>query len=293
MRLMAKARIGNHSIEYAITGDDGAPALVLIMGTAAPLTMWDDGFCEALAARGFRVVRFDYRDTGQSSSTPGPMPSSIPEMMAAFAGGKLQPSYRLEDLADDVIGLLDALGMERAHLVGLSQGGGVAQLAAVRAPARVNALTLIACSTASPDVPPPSPETMSVLLAPLPTDERSFIDWNVLMYTHTGAKAPAPDVEWIRRRAEQTWKQGWTAAGFLRHLLAVISATNRKPLLASLKIPVSIVHGEADPIFAVAAAQELANAIPGARLQIVPGMGHDLPPVFWPAVLDAVGRASN
>jgi len=287
---MPRARVGNHSIEYVTTGDDGAPALVLIMGTAAPLTMWDDEFCDGLAGRGFRVVRFDYRDTGRSTRTPGPMPSSIAEMMAAVAEGRLTPSYRLEDLADDVTGLMDALDIGRAHLMGLSQGGGVAQLAAVQTPERVSALTLIACSTASPDVPPPSPETMSVLMADLPTDRRSFVDWNVLMYTRTGAKAPAPDVDWIRARAERTWDQGWSAAGFLRHLLAVITATNRKPLLASLKQPVSIVHGEADPIFAVAAARELAAAIPGARLTIVPGMGHDLPPAFWPAVFEAVGR---
>jgi len=288
---MPQARIGSHTIEYAITGDEGAPAVVLIMGTAAPLTMWDDEFCASLAARGFRVVRFDYRDTGRSSRTPGPMPSSIGEMMAAFAAGTLKPAYRLEDLADDVIGLLDALGIDRAHLVGLSQGGGVAQLAALRAPGRVNALTLIACSTASPDVPPPRPETMSVLLSALPTDRASFVDWNVLMYTRTGATDPQPDVPWIRRRAERTWTQGWTTAGFLHHLLAVITATNRKPLLASLAVPVAIVHGDADPIFSVVAAQELAAAIPGAKLTIVPGMGHDLPPAFWPVVFGAVGSA--
>jgi pimeloyl-ACP methyl ester carboxylesterase len=289
---MPKVRIGSHSIEYVTTGDDGAPALVLIMGTAAPLTMWDDEFCDGLASRGFRVVRFDYRDTGRSSRTPGPMPSSIAEVMAAVAEGRLKTSYRLEDLADDVIGLLDALDIPRAHLLGLSQGGGVAQLAAVQAPERISALTLIACSTASPDVPPPNQETMSVLMSELPTDRRSFVDWNILMYTRTGAKVPAPDIDWIRGRAERTWDQGWSAEGFLRHLLAVITATNRKPLLASLKLPVSIVHGEADPIFSVVAAQEVAAAIAGARLTIVPGMGHDLPPAFWPAVFEAVGRPS-
>ena len=285
---MPRAQVGMHSIEYATTGDQRAPALVLIMGTAAPLTMWDDEFCEGLANQGLRVVRFDYRDTGRSTSTPGPMPSSIPEMMTAFAEGRLEPSYRLEDLAEDVVGLLDVLGIEQAHLLGLSQGGGVAQLVAVRAPTRVSALTLIACSTASPDVPPPSPETMSVLLSPLPTDRQSFVEWNRLMYTNTGAKSPPPDVEWIRRRAERTWDQGWTVAGFLRHLLAVISATNRKPLLGSLKLPVSIVHGEADPVFPDPTAKQLADAIPGARLRIVPGMGHDLPPAFWPVVFEAV-----
>jgi pimeloyl-ACP methyl ester carboxylesterase len=286
---MPQTRVADLSLEYSITGDERAPALVLIMGTAAPLTMWDDGFCQALADRGFRVIRFDYRDTGRSSQTPGPMPPSIHQMMAAFAEGRLRLAYRLEDLADDVIGLLDALRIERAHLLGLSQGGGVAQLAALRAPQRVSALTLVATSTASPDVPPPDAETMSVLMSPLPTDRQSFLDWNVLMYTRTGGTNPPPDVDWIRRRAERTWEHGWTASGFLRHLLAVISATNRRPLLASLKLPVSIVHGHADPIFPVAAAQGLATAIPGARLEIVPGMGHDLPPVFWSAVLEAVG----
>lgn len=290
---MPRAQIRNHSIEYVTTGDQRAPALVLIMGTGVSMTMWDDEFCEVLANRGFRVVRFDYRDTGRSTFTLGPMPSSIPEMMTAFAEGTLKPSYRLEDLADDVVGLLDALGIGQAHLLGLSQGGGVAQLAAVHAPKRVSALTLIACSTASPDVPSPRAETMSVLLSPLPTDRQSFVDWNILMYTHTGAKNPPPDLNWIRRRAERTWDQGWTAAGFLRHLLAVISATNRKPLLASVKAPVSIVNGDADPIFSVEAAQELAKAIPGARLTLVPGMGHDLPPAFWPVVFEASGRASE
>jgi pimeloyl-ACP methyl ester carboxylesterase len=285
---MPRAQVGMHSIEYATTGDQRAPALVLIMGTAAPLTMWDDEFCEGLADQGLRVVRFDYRDTGRSTSTPGPMPSSISEMMAAFAEGTLKPSYQLEDLADDVVGLIDALGIGQAHLLGLSQGGGVAQLAAVRAPNRIRALTLVSCSTAGPDVPPPSPETMSVLLSPLPTDRASFVDWNVLMYTRTGAKNPPPDIDWIRRRAERTWDQGWTTAGFLRHLLAVISATNRKPLLASLKVPVSIVHGDADPVFPVETARQLARAIPGAPLMIVPGMGHDVPPAFWPVVFDAV-----
>jgi len=290
---MPRAQVGIHSIEYVSTGDQRAPALVLIMGTAAPLTMWDDEFCEQLAHQGFRVVRFDYRDTGRSTSTAGSMPSSIPEMMAAFAEGKLAPSYRLEDLADDVVGLLDVLAIEQAHLLGLSQGGGVAQLAAVRAPTRVSALTLLACSTASPDVPPPSPETMSVLLSPLPTDRRSFVDWNVLMYTHTGARSPRPDLDWIRRRAERTWEQGWTAAGFLRHLIAVISATNRKPLLASVRAPTWIVHGDADPVFPVETARQLHEAIPGARLTIVPGMGHDLPPAFWPAVYEAVRGVSR
>jgi pimeloyl-ACP methyl ester carboxylesterase len=290
---MPAARIGQHSIEYATTGDRQAPALVLVMGTAAPLTMWDDGFCEGLAGLGFHVVRFDYRDTGRSTATPGPMPSSIQQMTAELGEGRLRPSFSLEDLADDVVGLLDALGIQRAHLLGLSQGGGVAQLVAARAPSRVTALTLIACSTASPDVPPPRPETMSVLLGPLPSDLRSFVDWNVLMYTRTGAKNPPPDVEWIRERARRTWEHGWTAAGFLRHLLAVISATNRKPLLASVKVPVAIVHGDADPIFPLETANQLAAAIPGARLTIVPGMGHDVPPCFWPIVFEAVARGQG
>ena len=134
---------------------------------------------------------------------------------------------------------------------------------------------------------------MNAMMSPLPTNRRSFVEWNLLMYTKTGAKEPPPDVDWIRRRAERTWDQGWTVAGFLRHLLAVISATNRKPLLGSLKLPVSVVHGEADPIFPDPTARQLAEAIPGARLRIIPGMGHDLPPPFWPAIFEAVGQGTG
>jgi pimeloyl-ACP methyl ester carboxylesterase len=290
---MPQARVGDLTLEYRTTGNLADPALALVMGTAAPLTMWDDAFCVRLADLGLHVVRFDYRDTGRSTHVAQPMPPSIPEMMEAFARGQLKPPYRLEDLADDVIGLLDALGIQTAHLLGLSQGGGVAQLAAARAPERVRALTLVATSTAGPDVPPPSAETMAVLLTDLPTDRPSFIAWNELMYTKTGSTNPPPDVAWIRARAERTWDYGWSAAGFLRHLLAVISATDRTPLLRKLAIPVSIVHGASDPIFPIAAAHQVAEAIPGARLRVVPGMGHDLAPVFWDAIVDAVREVSG
>jgi len=290
---MPQARVGDLFLEYRTAGNLADPALVLVMGTAAPLTMWDDAFCDRLAGLGFHVVRFDYRDTGRSTHVARPMPPSIPELMGAFAGGQLKPPYRLEDLADDLIGLLDALGIQSAHLLGLSQGGGVAQLVAARAPDRVRALTLVATSTAGPDVPPPSADTMAVLLTDLPADRPGFIAWNQLMYTKTGGTSPPPDVAWIRARAERTWDHGWSAAGFLRHLLAVISATDRTPLLRELALPVSIVHGASDPIFPLAAAHQVAQAIPGARLRVVPGMGHDLPPVFWDAIVDAVRDVSN
>ena len=290
---MAQARVGELHLEYETSGDPDGPPILLLMGTAAPLTMWDDAFCSELGRRGFRVVRFDYRDTGRSTWTQSSMPKSISEMMSAFASGRITAPYRLEDLADDALGLLTALQIDRAYLLGLSQGGGVAQLAAARAPDRVRGLILVATSTAAPDVPPPTAETMSVLLTDLPADRRTFVDWNVLMYTRTGGSNPAPDVDWIRERAVRTWEHGWDRAGFLRHLLAVISATNRKPLLQGLRMPVSIVHGESDPIFPLAAAHQLAGAIPTARLRTVPGMGHDLPPAFWGAVFDAVGDVSG
>jgi len=285
---MAHARVGNLTIEYVMEGAPGAPPLLLLMGTAAPLTMWDDEFCAALVARGYRVIRFDYRDTGRSSRVAAPVPSSIADMMQALASGALSPPYSLEDLADEAAGLLDALGIARAHLVGLSQGAGVAQLMAARAPDRVTGLALIATSTGGPNVPPPNAQTMSVLMSDLPTDRDTFVAWNVLIYTRTGATTPAPDVAWIRRRAERTWDHGWDAAGFLRHLLAVVSARDRTPLLAGLRLPVNIVQGESDPIFSVVAAQQVAAAIPDARLRIIPGMGHDIPPPFWDAILEAV-----
>ncbi len=278
------------TLEYRIDGAPTARPLLLLMGTAAPLTMWDDEFCGGLAARGFRVVRFDYRDTGRSTRIEAPMPPSIVEMMQAFAGGALSPFYTLEDLADDAVGLLDVLGIEQARLVGLSQGAGVAQLIGARAPRRVTGLTLIATSTGGRDVPPPSADTMSVLLTELPATRAAFIDWNVLMYTRTGSTSPPPDLGWIRRRAERTWDHGWDSASFLRQLLAVVSATDRAPLLPRLAMPVTVLQGESDPVFSVAAGRQVASAIPGARFHVVPGMGHDVSPPFWDAIFEAVAR---
>jgi pimeloyl-ACP methyl ester carboxylesterase len=285
---MPRTRVGDFTIEYVSQGADSAPALLLVMGTAAPLTMWDDELCAALAARGLRVIRYDYRDTGRSSRSAAPMPGSIAEMMQAAASGALSPAYSLDDLAGEALGLLDALGIQRAHFLGMSQGAGVSQLVAARAPDRVTGLTLVATSTAGPNVPAPSPETMSVLMSDLPHDRESFVAWNLLMYTRTGSTSPPPDVDWIRRRAERTWDQGWDRAGFLRHLLAVITTADRTPLLARVRAPTTIVQGESDPIFSVVAAQQVAVAIPGARLRIVRGMGHDVSPPFQDAIVDAV-----
>lgn len=285
---MPRTRVGDLTIEYVSHGSDAAPALLLIMGTAAPLTMWDDALCAALAERGFRVIRYDYRDTGRSSRIAVPMPGSIAEMMQALASGALSPAYTLDDLAGEALGLLDTLGIQRAQLLGISQGAGVAQLVAARAPDRVTGLTLVATSTAGPNVPPPTAETMSVLMSDLPHDRESFVAWNVLIYTRTGSSSPPPDVDWIRRRAERTWDHGWDRGGFLRHLLAVITAADRTPLLARVRAPTTIVQGGSDPIFPVVAAQQVAAAIPGARLRIVPGMGHDISPPFWDALVDGV-----
>jgi pimeloyl-ACP methyl ester carboxylesterase len=290
---MPRAQVGRLSLEYACDGPADAPPLLLVMGTAAPLTMWDDEFCTGLAVRGFRVIRFDYRDTGRSSRTATPMPSSIGEMMRLFAEGSLGPSYALEDLADDTIGLLDVLRIRAAHLLGLSQGAGVAQLAAARAPDRVNRLTLIATSTAGRDVPPPRPETMAVMMSDLPTTRADFIEWNLLMYTSTGSTHPLPDVDWIRRRAARTWDHGWDSGGFLRHLMAVISATDRTPLLRALRIPVSIIQGESDPIFSIEAARQVAAAVPGAQLRVVPGMGHDVSAPFWDTIFEVIGSPGS
>jgi pimeloyl-ACP methyl ester carboxylesterase len=290
---MAKAFIGGAhgmQLEYETTGADDAAPLLLIMGTAAPLTMWDDEFCLELARLGRRVIRFDGRDVGRSTPATAAVPDSIAALMTAFAAGQIAPAYTLEDQADDVIGLLDALAIPSAHLLGISQGGGVAQLAAIRHPRRVSALTLIASSSANPALPGPHPEMMSVLTGPLPGDRAAFIAWNLLLYQRTGSTQPPPDLDWIRARAERTWDHGWSRASFLRQLLAVVTAANRKPYLTAVRVPVEIVHGREDPIIPVAAARDLAEALPHARVTLVPGMGHDLSPPFWGVVSAAVAR---
>jgi pimeloyl-ACP methyl ester carboxylesterase len=285
---MPRAIVGRFEIEFQITGSLTGKPLLLLMGQGTPLVFWEDSFCSDLATAGFRVIRFDYRDVGRSTDVRVSVPGSIPETLSAFASGALRPPYSLDDLAADAVGLLDGLQIQAAHLVGISMGGMVGQIVALRYPRRALSLTSISSTTGDPGLPGPSPELMTSLLQPLPTSRDEFIRWQIDIYARTGSPVRRPLEHWLRARAERFWDHGWRPSAFLRNLLAVVSAADRTNSLRSLDLPTLVVHGDADPMIPPAAAHATAAAIPGARLLVVPGMGHDLAPEFLPAVAGAI-----
>jgi pimeloyl-ACP methyl ester carboxylesterase len=256
-------------------------------GSATPLVQWEDGFVEALGGAGYRVVVFDYRDAGRSTTVDVPVPDSMPEMMAALASGNLRPPYGVEDIANDVLGLLDSISVRSAHLFGLSLGGFVGQILAARAGERVLSLTSVSSTTHDPALPPPSPEMMKDLTKPLPSTREEYIAWHAEVFGATGSRSRPPTRSWLEARAARVWNYcGFDRQAYLRHLLAAIGAADRTPMLKTVRAPTLVLQGTEDPVQSIAAAEAQANAIPGARLRLVQGMGHDILAEHLPEVTD-------
>jgi pimeloyl-ACP methyl ester carboxylesterase len=288
---MPRARVGDQQLEYVTSGRSSDPPLLLLMGTGASLVFWDEAFCERLANLGLFVIRFDARDTGRSTRTAQRVPAQISELLAELQAGRLAPGYTLETLAADAVGLLEAVVGDRpAHIVGISQGGALAQIIGLDAPARAATLTMIQGYSSDPATPPPDPKTMAALLGPLPHDRESMIARELQLYRLTGSRSRPPSESWLRQRAERVWAYGYDTSGFLKHLLAVVTAATRKPRLSGIRTPTLVVHGDEDPIIPLSEGQMLAAAIPGARLLTPAGMGHDLAPEFWDQVIEGIAR---
>jgi len=267
---MPHAHVHGVDLYFESFGEEGAPPFVLVMGLGAQLLGWDEGFCSLLASRGYRVTRFDNRDVGLSSRCAGRSP------------------YALEDMADDVAGLLDALGAPSAHVAGCSMGGMIAQLLAVRHPARVRSLASIMSSTGAPGVGWPRADAMWVLMQPAPAERPAFIEHMLRVMRFIGSPAHPLDEEAARRRIAQGFDRGHEPAGVARQARAVISQRDRTASLADVRAPTVVIHGEADVLVRPDGGEATARAIPGARYVSVPGMGHDLPPALWPMLVDAL-----
>ena len=276
---------------YEIFGASDAEPLVLIMGLGAQMIHWDDEFCQDLAGRGFRVIRFDNRDIGKSTRMSGGKPLRPLELLKLKIF-KIAPEapYKLWDMASDVVGLLDALGIKKAHIVGASMGGMIAQEIAMQYPDRVLSLTSIMSSTGNPKLPPPTREASAMLLAPPPTSKEEYLDrfgktWKLLR----GGSFPLDEAKDIDR-AERTYARGLNPAGVGRQLRAILASGNRKDRLGSIKIPTLVVHGTIDPLVRVEAGKDTAASIPGAKLLLIEGMGHALPIPMWPAIIGAIAE---
>jgi pimeloyl-ACP methyl ester carboxylesterase len=282
-----KTEANGISLAYETFGDPSRPALLLVMGIGVQMVGWHEDFCSALAA-GHYVVRFDNRDTGESQWLEG-----HPDLAACAAGDTSSAVYTLEDMADDAIGLLDALGIERAHVVGASMGGMVAQTLALRHAERVLTVTSIMSTTGEPGIAQPTEAALAVLLSPPATTREEAMERAVEGRRVVGSPGFPRDEEEIRRRAGIAWDRGVNPAGFARQLAAIWASGDRTEALRSLDLPALVVHGEDDPLVPLAGGLATAAAIPGAELWTVPGMGHDLPRALWPDLIARIGAHAD
>jgi pimeloyl-ACP methyl ester carboxylesterase len=277
------------TIEYEEFGDRRARPLLLIMGLGAQMILWHEEFCQQLAGRGHRVIRFDNRDVGKSSWFDQ---LGVPDVTAAVGAALMrQPvkaPYLLRDMAADAVGLLDALHIDKAHIVGASMGGMIAQAVAIEYPSRILTLTSIMSSTGNPDLPPATPTAMGVLLAPPPTTREEAIERSVIVFRTIGSPGFPFDENDIRSRAARGFDRGFNPAGTVRQLVAILASGNRKAALSAVRVPTLVIHGKDDPLVPFPAAQDTAAAIPGAELLAVDGMGHDMPRAVWPRMVDAI-----
>lgn len=274
------------TIAYETGGDRSDPPLLLVMGLGAQLIYWPDGFCRALADRGFFVVRYDNRDVGLSEKIEG---GPAPDLAGAFTGDGSSASYLVGDMAADGIGLLDALGIGAAHVVGASMGGMIAQHMAIRFPDRLLSLcSIMSTPTAVMAPDPPSPEAAAVLMgAPVSSREEAIAAGVAAVRVIGSPGFPAED-DYIADLAARSYDRCFHPVGLARQLVAILASPPWSAELAGVTAPTVVIHGDADPLVRPSWGRATADAIPGATFVSVAGMGHNLPAGAWPVLVDAI-----
>jgi pimeloyl-ACP methyl ester carboxylesterase len=284
------------SIEVDDAGPRNAPALLLVMGLGMQLTAWPQELVALLVARGFRVIRFDNRDIGLSDGFDhAGVPNVALGALRHSLGLPLQSPYSLRDMADDALGVLDALGIVRAHVCGASLGGMIAQHLAAAHPERVESLTLMMTTSGSRRLPGPTLRARVALLSrPRGASLEARIDHSVRVFTTIGSPAFRPDPAWFRQRVAASFERAWRPNGSPRQLLAIAADGDRTPLLGRIAAPTQVIHGMHDPLIPVASGRDLVARIPGAVGDFIDGMGHDLPLVLLPRFADRIaGNAAR
>lgn len=290
---MQRAQVNGIEIAYETFGDPGDPAVVLVMGLGTQMLAWPEEFCRDLASRGSFVVRYDNRDVGLStalSHLPTPHPLAV-------AAGRRRPAYTVRDMAEDCLGLLDHLGLDRVDLVGASMGGFIAQTVAIAHPERVRSLTLIMTSTGSRRVGRAKLHLTGMLLKPRRYPNReAAVEARLAIARAIGSPGYALDEAYVREIAGRSYDRAGDPQGYMRHLGAVLSQPDRTPKLRKLRVPTLVMHGLHDPLVGVNGGIALARSIRGSRFLGFPGMGHDLPRDLWPQFADeiaAIARAGR
>jgi pimeloyl-ACP methyl ester carboxylesterase len=251
---------------------------------------WDEDLCKGLANRGYDVIRFDNRDVGRSTKFEAGGVPNIPETIGRILKGEeVQPPYTLEDMADDAVSLLDALGLQKAHICGMSMGGMIAQTIAIRHPSRVLSLISIYSTTGNRELPQPKPEILGILIALPPNERDAYSEHMLRVFKMIAGPRFGVDEAWTRKTMAESFDRSYYPQGVARQLVAILTQTDRRPALASLKVPTLVIHGTDDPLVSVEAGKDTAKSIPGARLMLIEGMGHDLPHGgAWPQIIEAM-----
>lgn len=279
------------SLAYETFGDPGDPAVVLIMGLGTQMIAWPDEMCQGLADHGYHVVRFDNRDVGLSTHLHDVRAPSFADVVVR----RQPPPYTIDDMADDTIGLLDALALDRVHLVGASMGGFIAQSVALRAHHRLRSLTLMMTSTGSKRVGNPRPRLFTRLTARHAVRDRSGAQARTLeTFRIIGSRGFAFDEEFLLDVAGRSYDRAHDPGGYLRQLAAIAAQPDRTRALRGVTVPSLVVHGLDDPLVAASGGLAAARALPGSTFIGFSGMGHDLPRALWPRFVDEIaGHASR
>ena len=279
------AQVGTIELCYDTFGEKSSAPLLLVMGLSSQMVMWEDAFCEKLAAQGFWVIRFDNRDVGRSTIMRD---SPVPSRRQLLLRDRRAAAYTLADMAGDAAGLLGHLGVRAAHVVGASMGGMIAQLMAINHAERVLSLVSIMSTTGNRRVGRPHPLLLPMLFRRRPRDRDTYVRDFIATFKAIGARRYPPGDDRLRALAEHCYERGVHPAGSARQLAAVVTTEDRTPLLARVDVSTTVIHGDADRLVAPSGGRATAAAIPGARLVMIPGMAHDLPPALWDRVIDEI-----
>src|SRR6478609_998283 len=279
------APVNGIEIAYQEVGDPDAAPLMLVMGLGTQMLAWDEEFCAQLAERGFRVVRFDNRDIGHSTMLES---AGVPGRVDLFLGRRDSAAYLLSDMAADTNALMDHLGIESAHVVGASMGGMIGQTLAIEHPERVRSLVSIMSTTGSRRVGTPSLKAFGLLLAEAPKGRDAYIERIVKTFKVVGSPAYPMDEERFRELGGRLYDRSHNPRGVLRQMHAISASGDRTAALRKLELPVTVIHGTRDPLVRPSGGRATARAIPGARLRIIEGMGHDMPRPVYPEMVEAI-----
>jgi pimeloyl-ACP methyl ester carboxylesterase len=272
---------------YDAFGNPHNPPLLMVAGLGMQLTDWDEAVCTLLAEQGYWVIRYDNRDVGLSTKFEE---AGTPNLLAALQGQPIEAPYLLSDMAADAVGLLDALNIPAAHVLGASMGGMIAQTMAIEYPERLRTLVSIMSTTGAADLPQPAPDVAMMLIAPAPDTLDAYLDNAVKWAQVLNGPGFPVDEEKVRGQTAVSFKRSYYPQGTGRQLAAVLASGSRREALKSVQIPTLVIHGKEDPLVPVEGGMDTAEAIPNAKLLLIDGLGHALPPETWPEVVEAIAN---